>query len=204
MRFTASSQNPIITPKPRALTIEIEFNEDGSIGDYSIHCTVLQNPIRLTYEEVESLLKPKQTKTTKQFTLSSTPVVKETSVYSQLESLQDKTQSKAGYEKRQECPSNALILGFNKQETTNSHNRETIMKRVTSNEVTAEAIESTLNHLFELAEKRRRYREERGSIDFVFSEPRFHIHDGTVDGYIDSSSSSLRVEFIYYWNYLIE
>ena len=186
----------MITPKPRALTIDIEFNEDGSIGDYSIHCTVLQNPIRLTYDKVESLLKPKQTKTTRQFTLSSTPSMKETSAYSQLEELQDKTQSKVGYEKRKECPSNASILGFSKKESSDSHNRETIMKRVTSNEVTAEAIESTLNHLFKLAEKRRRYREERGSIDFIFSEPRFHIHDGTVDGYIDSSSSSLRVEFI--------
>lgn len=34
----------------------IEFGADGSILDSTIHPTVLQNPIRLTYEEVEAIL----------------------------------------------------------------------------------------------------------------------------------------------------
>ena len=43
-------------PRPRALTIVMEFGADGSILDCSVRPTVLQNPIRLTYEEVEAIL----------------------------------------------------------------------------------------------------------------------------------------------------
>lgn len=181
----------IPTPKPRALTIEIEFDNRGAIADYSIYCSVLQNPIRLTYEEVECMLAPEKTTSTKPFTLSSIP--DKSSAYCDLEDLHDVTKTMDQYKKRVETDSNASVLGFESSFTLSSLDKAAIFKRVTSPEVTQTAIEQSLNSLFSLAKKRRQYRQERGSIDFVFSEPRFHITGDSVEGIIDSPLSSLRV-----------
>lgn len=184
----------IPTPKPRALTIEIEFDNRGSIADYSIYCSVLQNPIRLTYEEVECMLDPEKTISTKPFTLSSTP--DSSSAYCDLENLHDADKTALQYKKRIETDSNAGVLGFESSFAFSSLDKPAIFKRVTSPEVTQTAIEQSLNGLFCLAKKRRQYRQERGSIDFVFSEPRFHITEDSVEGIIDSPLNSLRVCFV--------
>ena len=53
---SSQSLQEVATPRPRALTIVMEFGADGGILDCSVHPTVLQHPIRLTYEEVEAIL----------------------------------------------------------------------------------------------------------------------------------------------------
>lgn len=187
----AGSEN---TPKPRALSIFIEFNDDGSIADYSIRCTVLKNPIRLTYDEVEHLLTSEQEEhcnPVKSFHSSSTQ--SPSSPYSNLTPLLAKNHSVEPIQQRRTVALNAGLLGFEHVVNYTSFDRTAILNRVTSPAITSQAIESTLTTLSKLAKRRRRYRAERGSVDFVFSEARFHIKGDTVEGSIDSSTTSMQV-----------
>ena len=58
-----------------------------------------------------------------------------------------------------------------------------------------EELERTLRQLQRLAHRRRRYREQRGCIDFTFAEARLRVADGHADGVIDSRRCAMEVEF---------
>lgn len=184
------------TPLPRALTITMEFGENGSIVDYSISCTTLKRPIRLTYEEVEAILNASATeksgkeqekkKKKKKVFVSSSSVNSDSFPLHSISSLKLSNPSS--------IEPNASILGF-QGSSTSSPSLDGIFNRVTSPQLSREEITSTLESLYRLAKKRRAYRERKGSIDFSFSEARFHVQDGVVDGSIATDDVSMKVRF---------
>ena len=172
------------TPLPRALTITMEFGENGSIVDYSISCTTLKRPIRLTYEEVEAILNDSTAEPKKKVFVSSSSSSARDSPLHSIGNL--------ALTKHTPIEPNASLLGFQGSNTT-LPSLESIFNRVTSPQLTREEVTSTLLSLYHLAKKRRAYRERKGSIDFSFSEARFHVQDGVVEGSISSDDVSLKV-----------
>ena len=174
------------TPLPRALTIIMEFGNDGSIVDYSISCTTLKRPIRLTYEEVEAILNNSYVAPKKSPFVSSCQLP-------QLSSLQPVAVPQPFSPSVHS--SNASILGFGVTEEI-PLSLDAVFRRVTSSQLKQEEIVSTLTTLFDLAAKRRAYRERKGCIDFSFAEARFHVENGVVDGSIQSEEHCMKVSFI--------
>ena len=174
------------TPLPRALTIIMEFGNDGGIVDYSISCTTLKRPIRLTYEEVEAILNHSYV-TPKRSPFASSCQLSQSFPLQPVAVPQAFTPSV--------YPSNAPILGFGATKEI-SLSLDSIFHRVTSSQLKQEEIVSTLTTLFNLAMKRRAYRERKGSIDFSFAEARFHVENGVVDGSIQSEEHCMKVNFI--------
>lgn len=177
------------TPLPRALTITMEFGENGNIVDYSISCTTLKRPIRLTYEEVEAILNESATEQTaknkkKVFVSSSSSLSNESFPLHAISNLKLSTPLS--------IEPNASLLGF-QGANASLPSTDSIFKRVTSPQLTREEVTSTLQSLYRLAKKRRAYRERKGSIDFSFSEARFHVQNGVVDGSIAMDDVSLKV-----------
>ena len=177
------------TPLPRALTITMEFGENGNIVDYSISCTTLKRPIRLTYEEVEAILNECTIDRTaknkkKVFVSSSSSRSNDSFPLHAISNLKLSTPSS--------IEPNASLLGF-QGANTSLPSTDSIFKRVTSPQLTREEVTSTLQSLYRLAKKRRAYRERKGSIDFSFSEARFHVQNGVVDGSIAMDDVSLKV-----------
>lgn len=172
----------------------MEFGENGSIVDYSISCTTLKRPIRLTYEEVEAILNASATeksgkeqekkKKKKKVFVSSSSVNSDSFPLHSISSLKLSNPSS--------IEPNASLLGF-QGSSTSSPSLDGIFNRVTSPQLSREEITSTLESLYRLAKKRRAYRERKGSIDFSFSEARFHVQDGVVDGSIATDDVSMKV-----------
>ena len=182
-----SSEGAPPTPRPRALTLIISFQEDGSIGNFSVRCTTLQRPIRLTYEEVEQLLKVKgNVHPSRSFHCSSSP-----SADLPFQPLLNPQRSVESVITRQTSPSNATLIGF-QQPSTPFIDSTSVIHRVSSC-CSQEDLLHTLHSLQRLAHIRRRYREQRGCIDFSFSEARFHIVESSVEGTIESNSCSMEV-----------
>ena len=186
------------TPLPRALTITMEFGENGNIVDYSISCTTLKRPIRLTYEEVEAILNESTTEQTAKNSNSSNNNSKKKKVFVSSSSAQSDYSfplHSIGNIKLSTPSSikpNASLLGF-QGSNASLPSTDSIFKRVTSPQLTREEVTSTLQALYRLAKKRRAYRERKGSIDFSFSEARFHVQNGIVDGSIAMDDVSLKV-----------
>lgn len=190
----------------------IEFGADGSILDSTIHPTVLQNPIRLTYEEVEailnesgvgSVLKESDVSSSRNET-STTPSTKRpftstvhrtiSSPYTTLQPLTQPLQNQQRWTKRREIASNASVLGFASSNSTLPAATDAIFQRVASPDVTALGIRETLTTLYGLARRRRLYREQRGCIDFSFPEARFHVKEGQVEGCIQNEDMAGKAE----------
>lgn len=167
----------------------MEFGENGNIVDYSISCTTLKRPIRLTYEEVEAILNESATEQTaknkkKVFVSSSSSLSNESFPLHAISNLKLSTPLS--------IEPNASLLGF-QGANASLPSTDSIFKRVTSPQLTREEVTSTLQSLYRLAKKRRAYRERKGSIDFSFSEARFHVQNGVVDGSIAMDDVSLKV-----------
>ena len=196
------------TPLPRALTLIIRFGEDGSVADFSVQCTTLKRPIRLTYEEVETLLRippraPRTFKSSVQRSSSSSSSSSSCSVSEDmridLAQLDNPEQSATVVINRKRSPSNAPILGFQSITSASnpdgSHYRaecDSILRRV-GDSCTESELSSTLSTLHKLARRRRRYREQRGCLDFSFAESRFHVTDEGVEGSINANCCSMKV-----------
>ena len=182
------------TPKPRALTVVIEFGADGRILDSTIHPTVLRNPIRLTYEEVETILNESGVgadSTKRPF--ASTVHRTVSSPYAILQPLTQPLQNQQRWEKRREVASNASVLGFAPSGSA-LPSTDSIFQRVIGPDVTALGIRETLSTLHGLARRRRLYRKQRGCIDFSFPEARFHVKDGQVEGCIQNEDMAGKAE----------
>ena len=167
----------------------MEFGENGNIVDYSISCTTLKRPIRLTYEEVEAILNESTIEQTaknkkKAFVSSSSPRSNDSFPLHAISNLMLSTPPS--------IEPNASLLGF-QGANTSLPTTDSIFKRVTSPQLTREEVTSTLQSLYRLAKKRRAYCERKGSIDFSFSEARFHVQNGVVDGSIAMDDVSLKV-----------
>ena len=199
----------------------IEFGADGSILDSTIHPTVLQNPIRLTYEEVEAILNESGVSSSlsesgvgsvlKEGGVSSslkesdaTPSTKRpftstvhrtiSSPYTTLQPLAQPLQNQQRWAKRREIASNASVLGFASSNSALPAATDAIFQRVASPDVTALGIRETLTTLYGLARRRRLYREQRGCIDFSFPEARFHVKEGQVEGCIQNEDMAGKAE----------
>lgn len=190
----------------------IEFGADGGILDSTIHPTVLQNPIRLTYEEVEAILNESGVdsslkegdmdsslkeggaipSTKRPFTSTVHRAV--SSPYTTLQPLAQPLQNQQRWEKRREIASNASVLGFTSSSSALPASTDVIFQRVASPDVTALGIRETLSTLYGLARRRRLYREQRGCIDFSFPEARFHVKEGQVEGCIQNEDMAGKAE----------
>ena len=221
------------TPRPRALTVIIRFAEDGSIADCAVRCTRLQRPIRMTYEEVEAVLRgcgevlvggdellgcgescadhqslssndqsyadhqllssndqshTDQSPTTNPpFSLSS-----DSSPPSlPLPPIRNPSNSTAATRRRQSSPGNATLLGL-KEASSALPSTDDIFRRLEPWS-SAEELQRVLRQLQRLAHRRRRYREQRGCIDFTFAEARLHVAEGRAEGVIDSRRCAMEV-----------
>ena len=204
------------TPKPRALTVIIRFAEDGSIADCAVRCTRLQRPIRMTYEEVEAVLQGRvgelamsgdqsmmengesavkqdssmnhessmDQSMNRESPMTNTPSLP-------LPPIRNPSHSTAATHRRQHSPGNATILGL-KEASSILPTTEDVFRRLEPWS-SAEELERTLRQLQRLAHRRRRYREQRGCIDFSFAEARLHVADGHADGVIDSRRCAMEV-----------
>ena len=190
----------------------IEFGADGGILDSTIHPTVLQNPIRLTYEEVEAILNESGVdsslkegdmdsslkeggaipSTKRPFTSTVHRAV--SSPYTTLQPLAQPLQNQQRWAKRREIASNASVLGFTSSSSALPASTDVIFQRVASPDVTALGIRETLSTLYGLARRRRLYREQRGCIDFSFPEARFHVKEGQVEGCIQNEDMTGKAE----------
>lgn len=190
----------------------IEFGADGGILDSTIHPTVLQNPIRLTYEEVEAILNESGVdsslkegdmdsslkeggaipSTKRPFTSTVHRAV--SSPYTTLQPLAQPLQNQQRWAKRREIASNASVLGFTSSSSALPASTDVIFQRVASPDVTALGIRETLSTLYGLARRRRLYREQRGCIDFSFPEARFHVKEGQVEGCIQNEDMAGKAE----------
>lgn len=187
-----SSEGAPSTPRPRALTLIISFQEDGSVSNFSVRCTTLQRPIRLTYEEVEQLLKMKTDNPPSEaqhFQCSSSQLVD-----LPFQPLLNPQHSVKAVTARRTSPSNGALIGF-QLASSPVIDPPSVIQRVSSC-CSEQDLLHTLHTLQHLAHIRRRYREQRGCIDFSFSEARFHVVDSSVEGTIQSNSCSMEVLLI--------
>ena len=220
------------TPRPRALTVIIRFAEDGSIADCAVRCTRLQRPIRMTYEEVEAVLRgcgevlvggdellgcgescadhqsyssndqshmdhplssnnqshtdqPPTTNPPFSLSFDSSPPSLP------LPPIRNPSNSTAATRRRQSSPGNATLLGL-KEASSTLPSTDDIFRRLEPWS-SAEELQRVLRQLQRLAHRRRRYREQRGCIDFTFAEARLHVAEGRAEGVIDSRRCAMEV-----------
>lgn len=204
-----------VTPRPRALTIVMEFGADGGILDCSVHPTVLQHPIRLTYEEVEAILnetlppaprrKPFASSVTTLNTSDDNSTLNTSndnsttasndSAFATLQPLKDPRANAQRFAARRATGSNAAVLGFAPSVASAlPPTTSPIFERVVDGAVTRQSIQHTLTSLYRLACRRRQYRERRGCIDFSFSEARFHVAAGAAEGTIGERDAAEKAE----------
>lgn len=217
---SSQSLQGAVTPRPRALTIVIEFGADGGILDCSVHPTVLQHPIRLTYEEVEAILnetlppapRPKPfassvtTPNTHNTTSDDNSITHNTtsddnttasndSAFTTLQPLKDPRANVQRFAARRATGSNAAVLGFAPSAASAlPPTTSPIFERVVGGAVTRQSIQHTLTSLYRLACRRRQYRERRGCIDFSFPEARFHVAAGAAEGTIGERDAAEKAE----------
>lgn len=217
---SSQSLQGVVTPRPRALTIVIEFGADGGILDCSVHPTVLQHPIRLTYEEVEAILnetlppaprpKPFASSVTTPNTHNTTSddnsithnttsddntIASNDSAFTTLQPLKDPRANVQRFAARRATGSNAAVLGFAPSAASAlPPTTSPIFERVVGGAVTRQSIQHTLTSLYRLACRRRQYRERRGCIDFSFPEARFHVAAGAAEGTIGERDAAEKAE----------
>ena len=215
---SSQSLQGVVTPRPRALTIVIEFGADGGILDCSVHPTVLQHPIRLTYEEVEAILnetlppaprpKPFASSVTTPITTTSgdnsithnttsddNTTASNDSAFTTLQPLKDPRANAQRFAARRATGSNAAVLGFAPSAASAlPPTTSPIFERVVDGAVTRQSIQHTLTSLYRLACRRRQYRERRGCIDFSFPEARFHVAAGAAEGTIGERDAAEKAE----------
>ena len=196
----------------------MEFGADGGILDCSVHPTVLQHPIRLTYEEVEAILnetlppaprpKPFASSVTTPITTTSgdnsithnttsddNTTASNDSAFTTLQPLKDPRANAQRFAARRATGSNAAVLGFAPSAASAlPPTTSPIFERVVDGAVTRQSIQHTLTSLYRLACRRRQYRERRGCIDFSFPEARFHVAAGAAEGTISERDAAEKAE----------
>lgn len=146
-----------------ALTFQIELNDDGSIYNYHIYPSVVKNVQRMTYQSVQQYLTEYNTKNHKPIDIH--------------------------------LPSNTTISIDTTKQYLYSNNYQSLFPQqkedapMMSTEKNKD-LQTMLISLYESALKRKRYREERGALDYSIPQIDVHLKENEIN-------SSIGKEFTY-------